>query len=546
MAALMHAPQEYARLVVEQLLQQLVSQAEKLNTVDSSGITKLEIDNNTSTSIILSNIDSNGSNISKPLDVIGSKADITLLSPGGIEIYDGFAVENIQNLTLTTANKISIGDKVFDINETSLEAASLLAGQIDSTSANSHWASDKQVDIIVSGNLTIDSNLFISSESGRVYDSQAVSSLEDQNILLVNGNFESEGAFRFYGANITADSIRHIGEGVITAGESLVHTEGLNLNKTILTSSGDINIDGQGMNDRSGFILKGRNISGVTIKDSKLKSTNGNIYITGQGGNAGEMSGSDGISLSDTELVVSGDLTMIGRGGTATTGSNMSGLSLKSNDLTVNGNITLDGIAGGGVDASSVYGIYLELNKWVGGGNANLIGTGGTGTNLANSTGVYSYSDNWLINGHFDAQGHGGQGVKTDGGVGVGLYSQTTLEADSFSFIGTGGQSTNPEDSVYGMGVNLGIFSDLLARTGDIAATGIGGNAKTENRGVSISSGTKLKAPNGKIFLDGHGGTGDVSVESEGVGLNIGARWKPRILLSRVMAGIPAIKMIRI
>ena len=89
----------------------LFHKLKKLNT-RSADITKIIIDNDSFNSVFLANIDSNGSKISVPLEVLGSKADITILSPGGISIYDGFGTTNIANLTLSTADKVSI-DQVY-------------------------------------------------------------------------------------------------------------------------------------------------------------------------------------------------------------------------------------------------------------------------------------------------------------------------------------------------------------------------------------------------------------------------------------------------
>ena len=80
-----------------------------------SGISKVTIDNDQSSSnpyqsVILSNINSEGSYIDTSLEFTTNKSDLIILSPGGIQVSTGAEFTNIGSLALSTAENLVIGD----------------------------------------------------------------------------------------------------------------------------------------------------------------------------------------------------------------------------------------------------------------------------------------------------------------------------------------------------------------------------------------------------------------------------------------------------
>ena len=138
----------------------LFHKLEKLNTKNGT-IEKVSIDNIDQTSIILANIGSDLSEISVPFEALGSKADIAILSPSGINLSDGFSTNNINKLTLSTSDQIEVGAGLFDVNDTTFEQAQNLTESINYATLTNGIPNGSLIKL--SDNLSIDSYLFIVS-----------------------------------------------------------------------------------------------------------------------------------------------------------------------------------------------------------------------------------------------------------------------------------------------------------------------------------------------------------------------------------------------
>ena len=86
----------------------------------TSDIDKISLDNlipgsasNVYKSVILSNIDPDGTYINTPFELDAGSSDLIILSPGGIEVGGLAQFSNVGTLGLSTAENLSIGGEIF-------------------------------------------------------------------------------------------------------------------------------------------------------------------------------------------------------------------------------------------------------------------------------------------------------------------------------------------------------------------------------------------------------------------------------------------------
>ncbi len=113
-----------------------------------------------------------GSFIDKAITLSGP-AHLVWLSPGGIRFSGGGAFTNVQQLTLSTATGLRVGEGLFDVYGTSAAAAASLGGApvLDRSGLVSDPATLRQLGLSAQGDLAIDGGL-LTVESGLLLDAQ--------------------------------------------------------------------------------------------------------------------------------------------------------------------------------------------------------------------------------------------------------------------------------------------------------------------------------------------------------------------------------------
>ncbi len=113
-----------------------------------------------------------GSFIDKAITLSGP-ANLVWLSPGGIRFSGGGAFTNVQQLTLSTATGLRVGEGLFDVYGTSAAAAASLGGApvLDRSALVSDPATLRQLGLSAQGDLAIDGGL-LTVESSLLLDAQ--------------------------------------------------------------------------------------------------------------------------------------------------------------------------------------------------------------------------------------------------------------------------------------------------------------------------------------------------------------------------------------
>jgi len=165
-------------------------------------------------------------------------------------------------------------------------------------------------------------------------------------------------------------------------------------------------VDGTGIQNR-----------GINLQNNSNITTQGNISLTGNGGN-----GTDqlfGIFLDSNITILStgvGAIALSGTGGNGT-GNLNHGIGIQNNsNITTQGNISLTGNRGNGTD--QLIGITLDGNSIVqstGTGAIALNGTGGNGTGIQNRGINLQNNSNITTQGNITLTGNGGNGTSDRG-----------------------------------------------------------------------------------------------------------------------------------
>jgi hypothetical protein len=344
----------------------------------------------------------------------------------------------------------------------------------------------------------------------------------------------------FIGIDVNGATIDTTGEGNIsltgTGGDGNTLQIGVSLiGGTMVRSAstdpnaGGIMIDGTGGVSGTG----GENNYGVEIVNSEVTSVNGDIQITGRGGD-----GNDGIHrgvLISSGTVVSSTgtgsdaatITIDGIGGTA--GGSNRGVEISGSGTrvtTVDGDIEITG-QGGGVGLG--HGVLIHSGAVVSStgtgtdaGTITIDGTGGTagsgnhGVDIRNpDTQVTSEEGDILIIGQGGGASGSNNGVRIASGA---VVSSTGMGSDAatITIVGTGGAGTTSH----------GVFLDnsdtrVTSEDGDVEITGTGGG--TSGIGIQFDGSVTLA-------VDATG-TANVTIEGTGAGSLAGVN-----LLSRVRA----------
>ncbi|MFZ5805761.1 MAG: filamentous hemagglutinin N-terminal domain-containing protein [Verrucomicrobiota bacterium] len=298
---------------------------------------------------------------------------------------------------------------------------------------------------------------------------------------------------------------------------------------------------------------------GVCVSDSttKISSKEGDVLITGQGGNSAGVN--IGVVLQNGAQVEStgvgagaASIALIGMGGNGYGSNSNYGVLLQNdgtNITTIDGDILITGQ--GGIDGSANLGFAMvSASKILSNGTTSdagtitIIGTGGSGADF--NAGIYIANVDPEIRsvmGDILLMGQGGSGTGSSHmGVCLGDPPQisstgTGSDAANITIIGTGGNGINDNYGIYMPGKVQTVDGDILMigqgngtgannmgirilAGGQVLSTGAGSNAGTitligtgsangtsGNTGVQIQDGTsKISSIDGAIAITGQGG----------------------------------------
>jgi VCBS repeat-containing protein len=267
----------------------------------------------------------------------------------------------------------------------------------------------------------------------------------------------------------------------------------------------------------------------VTLQNSgtTISAVDGNVSITGHGGNAGAAGFyTRGILLNDRVSVKttgSGKITINGTGGTGTSDSR--GVEIGDSGTVVTTAAGDIQITGRGGDNVSAYGVWLRNGVFVTAGGAGKVTVDGTAGDAHNGNGVMFQGGGTplgvsSVDGDITIIGHGGNaGLTGNYTRGVGIFDMsriTSAGTGKISITGTGGTGTDSSRGVEIADSNTAITSAV----GDIQIKGQGG-ADAYGFGVWIHNSVIIQSTNSaKITIDGTGGANGINGEDDGVMFN--------------------------
>jgi hypothetical protein len=252
------------------------------------------------------------------------------------------------------------------------------------------------------------------------------------------------------------------------------------------TDSGKLTIQGTaglGGGEETGVVLNGYSTGGLT----RIQSLNGDITITGIGGNSVTGSGDRGIGIYDGAQVISTGTARITLDGTAGTGVDTErGVEIGDADTKITSAQGAISITGRGGVGSSVSGTY-DLGVWIR-DSAVVESTATTGTAAT-----------------ITLNGSGGAGAGADIGVWITGAAKVSSIVGDVSVIGHGASGIG----IYNFGVDLQ-SGGTIASTGTAKVTidGTGGNGAAQGQGVFVEQNSRIQSLNGDIQVTGHAGSG--------------------------------------
>lgn len=350
-----------------------------------------------------------------------------------------------------------------------------------------------------SGALTVAGTGGIGASSRGINSSNSVLTVTDGDMNLNGTSVSSAEGIRFAATNLISNGLGlNAGKIDVTGsvgvnGSGLVFQSGSN---DITSVNGDISIAGtSGSLAGLGIVFR----SGTSISSTGTSANAANISINGTsiglGGNS-----LIGVSLDNTDITTSaGDIILTGQGSLNAGGIEnygvllQTGSTITSSGTGVNaGTITLNGIGGDGTDDN--YGVYLTS----------------TGTTIDSIDGAINITGQGGSNGGADSDNN--YGVFVGNGADV-ISTGTGINAATITLDGTGGAGEDNNEGVY-----LYLAGTTVTSVdGDILITGVGssnGTATSDNNDGILLNGsasihsTGITTNAAKITLRGTGGNG--------------------------------------
>ncbi len=304
-----------------------------------------------------------------------------------------------------------------------------------------------------------------------------------------------------------------------------------------LKATGDITLTATGLNGQGGLAV-----------NKPIISTGGDITLNGSGG-YGFDGHYYGVQLDGTSVITNGgNITINGTGGYGPSDNNHGIYSLNSSIDSHGGTVTLNGIGGNGINWN--IGVYLDEGTRIStsGGDLSITGSGGSASPVSGNTyernhGIYTYSttldtgtvDGSTVGGKITLSGTGGVGFYTDNddphrinGVFLDYGTKITTGGGELGINGTGGEGNVSElnvtryNGIYTSDATLDTSRMGQTTGGDIRLIGIAGNSFSSesgnhNYGVSLTS-TSIKTGGGNLNITDNS---DLSGSGKG-GISIG------------------------
>lgn len=285
-----------------------------------------------------------------------------------------------------------------------------------------------------------------------------------QSRIISNGDDDIGNA-----ANITINGNSNSSNGVF-----------LHVNAGIETEDGDVNINANGNQSLGALALR----FGSYIRSFGTGNNAGTITLSGTSTNSVGL----GVNASSYIRSIDGNIDITGQGGNSASGDGI-GVQIGDHDGTTYGYILSEGAAditinatAGDCTGGNCYGFYMDDAT----GTENYIRTTSTG--------------NIDITGRGGNVGSNNYGIFLEGGA----YIESTMtgaSAGTITLNGTGGDGDDNNHGVYLTGSGTSVTSTTSA----IDITGHAGNGVNFNRGVYIETFAEISSTSGSIGIDGYG-----------------------------------------
>lgn len=420
------------------------------------GLTDAELDRITAGSLQIGSSNSGSITVSSAITHDNS---LSLSTGGGLTVNNAITMALNKNFTASVADTINLATSSADLSTSGTGTVSL------TTLRNISLAGNSSI-ITTVGNLTLSANA-AGTTSG-----------------LFEGVYVGNGASINSGTGTI--SITGRGGDTINAGN---HGIRLDSTSTVGSAGGNIFLTGQARGSSGANPTQ----EGLIVRGDITTTGNGNITLSGTGGNA--TSGNIGVNLFDDVLVstVNGDISITGISGT---GTNSPGIQVADFGGTptvitsTGGSITFIGDGSAGSSA----GIIAF-------GSGTSIG-GGTGNVGFTATGDFSLSSNAAIG----ASGNGAVSLASTRSISLGAGTSVTTVNGNLT-VSANQQVSPTAGNFAGIHVNGGTVSSL--GSGAVLLTGLGGDSGGNNYGVHLNGGAQvLGGTTNELVITGYGGAG--------------------------------------
>ena len=474
---------------------------------------KLNVGARKTKSVIVGVTNRKGSYLTSPF-VLSGKADLILLSPGGLQV-NGATFKNINHLSLAATSQFKMGDGVFDVfntssdqlssfslaDETSLrERADDFLIDLSSTSINDDHGQSVQGSIRISDQLTVDSDLLVVAKQPiKVKRAQldVAGDLHLESRLSNDSDFTDRGDIPEKKQRQNMILLSNIDANV--SGDVVVSSESGLSDRSyggLLVRGSELSVDGQLMastqassqsrfNDSHGIVLR----KGTTVHAES-------IDLTGIGGNSSRRDGNEGIWVVNSELFSEQDLTITGLGGDGR--KLVDGVVLQDSNLhSENGRLMIEGQGGN----------HAEISM--------------DGIQLLDDVSLSAASEVSL---------HGKAGLSRSPNQGAGIFARSdkkqraSIDADRVQMVGVGAK--RELDSAWPKEVNenvtrtrgIDIKNFDMHASGAVKIKGKGGFGNEDLEGVALKN-VNIQSE-GAVELKGFSGYSDKMDESAGVYLD--------------------------
>lgn len=281
-------------------------------------------------------------------------------------------------------------------------------------------------------------------------------------------------------------------------------------NGAVIESSGTatVTLDGTGGNNDvcNGVVLSAQSAG------TQIQSVNGDITITGQGGDTGFGAATRGLRILDGVVIRStgtAKINLTGTGGDS--GGSSRGLEIIGQGTRITSATGDILITGDGGDNGVAYGVWMTSGSTIESTGTAKVTIQGTGGDAGDGSGVMLESGGFntriiSVNGDIKINGQGGNTLVGELTRGIGVFSGVLIKSTGTAKItldGTGGDSER-----YSRGVEIGGTARITSVTGNIQIVGRGGD-NYEAHGVAVWAGATVDSTGtAQVSIDGTGGDG--------------------------------------